>query len=242
MNRSGKLKVTILSAFRDAESYVGKYINRIIDFITLCGNKYDVNLLLGTGDSRDSTDSVLLVFKKLAHYVELVDVYHGGPSFGSIVHPVRFRQLAYVWNRLWRRIPEDSDIVVFMESDLDWSVLDLRVLLNHVVCGGFVAVAPMIIHRESNGNEIFRDTWAYVADGVHFQNGWPYHPNLVDKQNLRDGRFLKLESAGSLVVSLAPYVIGAEFTEVGLIKDICSTIYSRGGDLWLDTSTKVYHP
>src|SRR5688572_2826374 len=106
------MNITIVSAFRNATSYIQIYFQQM-DELLLALNKagHNLNLILGYGDSHDGTGEMLFEECVYRFSARLVDVSHGGLHYGSVVHPERFKQLAFVGNALWKHIPQDADIV-----------------------------------------------------------------------------------------------------------------------------------
>src|SRR5688572_16734663 len=104
------MNVTLVSAFRNSFSYIHRYCDQMDALQTLlrkCG--HTLHLVLGYGDSEDGTGEIL--FEEVSHRfsASLMEVSHGGLHYGSIIHAQRFRQLAFVGNKLWSAIPMDAN-------------------------------------------------------------------------------------------------------------------------------------
>lgn len=160
--------------------------------------------------------------------------------FGSVVHPQRFKQLAFVANRLWVNIPTDSDYVLVVESDLIWSASTLTSLLNDVEAirffgsggsGGNI-LAPLVIGPD----DLFYDVWAFRVDGRNFTKEWPYHSNL------KNYPILEIDSVGSC--ALMDYKLARKLTwpEEDLFVGLCRQARELGAMVIVDSKLRVYHP
>jgi hypothetical protein len=229
------MNVTLCSAFRNATPYLPRYFARIdaLDH-ALHALGHRLTLVWGEGDSTDSTLAVLqaATYRFRAH---LVDCTHGGPAFGSIESVARFRQLAQVGNKIWAAIPENTDAVIYVESDLIWQPATLVALLDSLTV--YPAVAPMIL--DSPPLDTFYDVWGFRRNGVRFAKQPPYYPGLTHFRAA--GKAIQLDSAGSCLAlrwSLAQWLHFPEDCFVGF----CRLLYERGGELWLDPTLVCLHP
>lgn len=229
------MNVTIISAFRDAVHYVERYFAQMDALQTaLCARGDSLYLVLGYGDSSDGTGEAL--FDECANRFPalLLDVSHGGPKFSSVEHPQRFKQLAYVGNRLLAVIPPIADVVGIVESDLLWdaqTMLDLIDDLEHLP-PPFAAVAPMIM----DGATSFYDVYAHRRNGQRFAKQPPFHPDI-----LPDSELLEMDSAGSVLFMDAALARQVRCTEDEVIVGLCKDIYAHGGNVWLDSQAAVQH-
>lgn len=198
-----------------------------------------LSLVLGYGDSSDGTDIQLTAEYVPGFDVELVDVAHGGPHFGSIVHPQRFKQLAYVGNKLWKEIPKDADVVALIESDLIWraqtfiDLLELFVALEGIHEQTPILLSPMVMHLD----ERFYDTWAFRYNGVNFRNEKPYHKILLERWS-----YLEMSSVGSFILMDSEIAKQLCFPEEDVVVGFCKQARLLGARIFLDKLTKVYHP
>src|SRR5688572_24562134 len=164
--------IAIISAFRNSECYVERYFEQMDDLrkaVQVFHQK--LFILAGYGDCQDHTQAMLHENAMCRLYnTRLVDVSHGGPNFGSIVHPERFKNLAYVGNTLWQQIPEEADYVALVESDLIWRANVFVELLVNLSREDTDMVAPMVYDAKGN----FYDTWAFRQNGAHFTARAPY--------------------------------------------------------------------
>lgn len=227
--------VTIVSCFRNATGYIERYFNQVSALSIALAKRHDkLTLVLGYGDSADDTELMLNEEAMFTMGALLIDVSHGGKEYGSIVHPERFRNLAYVGNKLWDAIPADADIAILVESDLVWDTNTLLRLiddLQHVP-----AVAPMVMHLLPPSR--FYDTFAFRRNGVNFINGSPYHADLLTHRE----RFFQLDSAGSVLAMHGDLARGLHWPDEDVVVGVCRQIYERGGSVWLDRELTVWHP
>jgi hypothetical protein len=235
------LNITILSAFRDSTAYIERYFTQIDSLACLLGQRGDcLNLVLGYGDSSDGTEAYL--YEEASNRgVEtlLLDVTHGGPHFGSIEHPQRFKQLAYAGNSLLGCVQRRADVVAIVESDLIWDAqtfvsllddLELRTNFNS-------AVAPMVM----DGEHSFYDVFAFRRNGERFTKEPPYLPRHT-RSDLIEGSLIRLDSAGSMLVMDGSMARRVCFTDEEAIVGLCKDIYAHGGTIWLDADSAVFHP
>lgn len=225
------MNVTLCSAFRNACGYLPRYLAQCHHLDALLYQRgHQLRFVWGEGDSTDHTKTTLVAasyrFRAL-----VVNCAHGGPVYGSIEHEQRFQQLAHVGNVIWAAIPEDTDAVLYVESDLIWEPVTLAKLLDALTV--YPAVAPMVM--DSPPLNTYYDTWGSRCNGMRFVKRWPYHPDLTD------GEMLKMDSAGSCIAirwKLAQWLHFPEDCFVGF----CRLLYERDGEVWLDPSLKIFHP
>lgn len=226
------MNVTILSAFRNSVSYLERYCEQMDGLqATLRARGDTLKLVLGYGDSDDGTGAALFDECSNRFCAHLIDCSHGGPAFGSIEHPQRFKQLAYVGNRLLDAVPDDSDVVGIVESDLIWQADTMLQLIDHLAT--YPVIAPLIMDLESLDR--FRDVYAFRRNGVRFTNNAPYHAEL-------NGAVLQVDSAGSVLLMRGDLARKARFPEEDVIVGFCREIYEQGGIVYVDPALKVIHP
>jgi len=161
----------------------------------------------------------------------IVDCTHGGQAYGSVESWLRFKQLSHVGNVIWAAIPEDTDAVIYVESDLIWEPATLIKLLEALTV--YPAVVPMIM--DSPPAETFYDVWAYRRNGIRFTKRFPFHADFWPHSVMR------LDSAGSCMAlrwKLAQWLSFPEDCFVGF----CRLLHEQGGELWLDPTLTVFHP
>jgi len=227
--------MTLISCFRNATGYIERYfdqVDRLRDMLTGLG--HDFFGVWGEGDSTDKTKRYIHLFQydfNLAGVV--VDCDHGGPEFGSEVNTERFRQLAYVANRMWAHIPADTDIVIDVESDLIWEPETMLTLIDRLQ--DYPAISPMVwMDGQRFPRTFFYDVWAFRKNGQQFSHYPPYCDGFdADKPFMVD-------SAGSCMAirgDLARKLVWDENVFVGISRQI----YEHGASLWVDPTVACFH-
>jgi hypothetical protein len=234
--------VTLCSAFRNNAHRVTPYFQQVEGLAKLLEPQgIRITLVLGYGDSHDTTGEVLYEragFSTLGTL--LVNCTHGGKAFGSIVNADRFRQLAYVAGRMWESVPQGADAVGLVDGDLAWEPETLAALVGHLQ--KVPAIAPMVMHQSDPGlyagvGPFFYDTFAFKRYGVNFTNEPPYHADLAKCDGL-----VSMDSAGGCLLVRGKLAEGLQWRRENLVVGICEQIQARGGSIWLDPRLQVYHP
>lgn len=233
------IHVTACSAFRDSTQggRLYTYLKQMDALRTALLSRGDsLSVVWGEGDSADSTRILLDVELESENFDGvLLDVSHGGPVYGSVVHAERFRLLAQTWNPILDAVPDDADVVLIVESDLVWSADAMLTLIDqaqerHVV-------VPMVYHGLHAAG--FYDTWAFVKDGRNFDYRVPFHPALP---SVPQGELVQMDSAGSCLAMQAHYARECDIPAEDVIKGFCRQVYDLGGAVWLNREAGVYHP
>lgn len=226
------MNIAIISAFRNSTSYIARYCDQMEGFKKGLAERGDtLTLVLGYGDSSDGTGEVL--YEECCYRLPslLVGVGHGGHHYGSIVHAERFKQLAFVGNRLWESIPKTADVVGLVESDLVWSPESLLSLTDGL--HDDFMVAPMVYDLKG----AFYDTWAFRTGGKHFRNQKPYHKALAEP-----GDVLEMDSVGSVFFIKGGLAQMLYWPEEDVVVGLCRQFRSMGGTIHLHKKIGVYHP
>lgn len=233
------MNVTIISCFRNA---VGPQMERYFCQIDALANLLakrkpwtHLSLVLGYGDSTDGTGEMLFEAAADSIGAHLIDVSHGGPVFSSIEDPQRFKQLAFVGNKLLANVPADADVVGIVESDLIWEAIIPAKLIHYLGLDGIDAVAPLVL--DSPPANTFYDSWGFRKDGVRFTKEPPYHASLAHVKFLH-----QLDSAGSMLFMRGDIARKVRFCEENAIVGLCADITALGGKIWLDADSGIYHP
>lgn len=225
------MNVVICSAFRNATGYIDRYFAQVDALSTALAKRHDhLSLVLGYGDSDDGTGEHLFEAATLSIGARLIDVSHGGPAFGPVVDAQRFKQLAYVGNKILSNVPSDADVVVWLESDLIWRAEMLARLIYHKL----PVVAPMVYERKSGG---FYDTFAFVKNGLNFTKHYPFHRELLGVIGILD-----VDSVGSCVVMSGDVARGLRIPEADVLVGACRELRDNGHVIWVDTGAEVWHP
>lgn len=220
------MTVAILSAFRNADYIVERFIGQVAG---LRSAGVDVRLIIGEGDSVDDTLPMLRrTVERSRLPATILDCSHGGRMFGSVVDAERFRQLAHVGNMMLDRVTQDDDSVVIVECDLLWTTEAMVALLARLA--NYDVVVPMVMQGDR-----FYDTWAYRAGGEAFQSRAPYAHGL-------DGQMYELESAGSCIAMTAEIAREYRETPEEALVGLCRNIRAGGHRIYLDPTIRIDHP
>jgi hypothetical protein len=194
-----------------------------------------LHLVAAEGDSTDGTYELLVTAmteRQLLGTVLRVD--HGGPKFGSVNDPVRWTQIALVWNTVMDRVTQDissGDRFLAIESDLVAPVDTFTTLLNDLK--DYPAVSPMSMHGPTG---MFYDTYGHVKNGIRFKPWPPHHPDV------NGDRFVEIDSSGSCWAMRSEVVPTTRFSPEDCPRGIGRTLKAHGYALWLDQSVDVIHP
>jgi len=221
--------LTIVSYFARTRDNYQRYFKQMRELqILLEKNGNELHLVVGYHQPRLPQ---VLAPEMAFHHGELVDVNHGGKIFTSVVDVTRFKQLAYIGNTLWAKVPKDTDVVALVESDLVWEAATLNTLFLDAIAEKAV-VAPLIKQGKR-----FYDTWAFRADGANFEADEPYHPSLYNGE-----RYVRMESVGSVL--FMPYDLGKNLTwpEEDVVVGFCEQVTKKRRRILLDTELEVQHP
>lgn len=226
------MSVTICSIFRDSSDYIHRYFTQIAELEQHIG---PVRLVLGEGDSTDSTRSLISInLHEHSHAEdELVDVSHGGAKYGSVDHPVRWAQISYCCNKVLDALGRCHHPVIWIESDLIWDPKTMVRLLADL--DRYPAVAPMSMYQGR-----FYDIWGHRGeDGKTFTMHEPYHHSLEATQ----GPMVRIGSAGSCIAMVPEVAAKARFGAQDAIVGFCRSIkHDAHASLWLDRRVAVEHP
>lgn len=231
------MNIALCSAFRDAASYLPRYVRQVDALgqaLAARGDRFA--LVWGEGDSHDQTlERLIVAAQGIPWPVHRVDCTHGGGHYGSVVNAERFRQLAFVGRQIFATVPLGADIVIYVESDLIWQPETMLGLIEHLAQPApihrapVVAVAPpIILQRAGWPRETWYDTHAFVAEGCHFEHRPPWH-----FRNSGASTMIELETAGSCLAMRAHYARAAVMDE-RVLMGMCEQFREMGGSVWLD--------
>lgn len=232
-------RVLLGSIFRNAAHYVDRYFDQAVALsVALASRGASLRLVLVEGDSVDGTWAALeRHVPAWGARLALVKREHGGPPWGSVDHPARWRALAWCANGVLDALRGDDDAVIYVESDLLWDAGTMLALLDHLD-RGVPAVAPLCFTTAGH----FYDIYGHRGmDGVPFSPFPPYHADLAA---LAPGHLGLVRSAGSCVAMRADVARLARFGEEppDCVLGLGRTIWAAGYSLSLDPALKVVHP
>jgi hypothetical protein len=214
-----------------------------------------INLLLGYGDSTDTTPADLYEHCEHRYGAWLIDVTHGGKEYGSVENIVRFSQLSFIGNKLliMARSMRSGGILGIVESDLIWDPLEVINILElyikyHELFEEKLCIAPMIMEK----GPLFYDTFAFRSHGTRFRKAYPYHyllPSIPSQAELMD-----MDSVGSMVFGGWDIMTQGRFPEgktntsekdlldQGAIVGYCKSLRDMGCTITLAPKITIYHP
>lgn len=228
------MNITLCSAFRNAKSFLWRYFRQVNKLERALDERGDsLYLALGEGDSTDDTWR-LLIKDALFYDAHVCDCTHGGPEYGSVVNAQRFKQLAHVGNTILEHIPEDTDIILWVEADLTVSAETLIKLIDNL--SDVPMVAPMVmLKRAGYSADSFYDLWGFRKDGQQFKQRPPYFRGWPV-----DG-LVQVDSIGSCWAMTAALARSVSFSEKDVVVGLCRDVYEKGGSVWVNTELKVTH-
>lgn len=219
----------LASVFRDASDYLDRYQ----DQVKALREHLPVHVVAVEGDSRDDTWRRL---QSLDFYS--LKVEHGGPRYGSIDFPTRWRQLAAACNVAMiaaTRLCKPDDPFVYVESDLLWEPETILTLVDDLA--RVPAVAPMsMIWDYSEDRERFYDCFGHTKNGRPFDYQAPYCDGWDP------GSLIPIDTAGSCFVTSGHYLPYLNFSPTECIRGVGQSLRDNGWQLYLDPTVKVLHP
>lgn len=226
--------ICLCSAFRDSVPYLDRYLGQVTELYRLLTQRGDrLHCVWGEGDSEDGTYRELSA-TWYAWDTTIVDCTHGGKSYDSVVREERFRQLAHVGRCIFAAIPADSDVVVYVESDIAWDAKTMMGLIDRL--SEYPAISPMILlQRGGWASNSFYDTYVFRKDGRQFGHHPPYHSCY------RPDRPFPVDSAGSCMAMRGEIARRLIFDEQTIFPDLCRQIYAGGASVWVDPRLCVIH-
>jgi hypothetical protein len=239
-------RVLLGSIFRNSAHYVDRYFAQVNDLSAeLAERGIILRLVLVEGDSVDRTWAALFDYTWRAgepwpawgDRLTLLKREHGGPPWGSVDDPARWRALAWCANGVLEGLRQDDDAVIYVESDLLWGPQMMCALLGHLE-RGVPAVAPLCFTTAGN----FYDIYGHRGmDGVPFSPLPPYHSDI---EHWQEGQLVKVRSAGSCVAMRPEVARYARFGEdpPDCVLGLGRTIWSAGYSLSVDPTLRVVHP
>lgn len=240
--------VTLCSAFRTATRYLHRYFEQMAALQALLTARGDsLHLVLGEGDHTDATRELLPTlttgfdavsaaasFPLTRAATDIVSFDHGGPDHGSVVNPVRFANMAKIWNRIWARIAQDADVVVFCEADLVWKPAMMVELIDNLKT--VPAISPMImLKRHGWPDDAFYDNWAFRRNGQHIGLTPPYFDGWDRQQPIQ------VEAGGSCLAMRGDLARLVTWPPEDVIVGICRQLYEQGASIWLHPGLEVTH-
>jgi GT2 family glycosyltransferase len=227
------VKVSIGSIIRDGAGYVDRYADQI-EALRTATDMHTFHSIIVEGDSRDDTYAKL----KARFNGSVTHASHGGPAFGSVGDPVRFKQSSWTWEHVLELIHPRDEAFVYLEADLLWQPAAILRLLFYLQCPGVDVVAPMCWYGPENRAY---DLWGMRGtDGMGFGPFPPFHHSLTDDN---ETGLYPINSAGSCLAMRGEVARTCHFQPADLaVVGWCQNMREHGYKLFLDPMTKVIHP
>lgn len=221
----------VATVMRDAHLYLGTWCRQIESL----AKETDLRVVVAEGDSEDATYKELLAVRDT--WVDdipltVLKAEHGGPKFGSVDNPLRWRQMAAVCNIALlaaARCLEPDEPLIYAESDILWDAETFIKLAGHVTL--FPAVAPMSMYKGRN-----YELWGLVKNGVPL----PAYPPYFDGWS--PDMMHQIDSQGSCFALSWTAAQVANFSPVDCIRGVGRSLRENGLSLWLDPMLSVEHP
>jgi hypothetical protein len=230
--------LSILSIFRQSESYLNRYFSQINEAFSL--QKRPCHAIWLEGDSTDSTFSMLLKQKEQmeekGHTVTLIKHDTEGPYWSSRNIPQRWNQLANCWNKCRENLTP-TKIAVCVESDLIWDASIINLLAEKLNEQRHVIYPMLMLHRspEVFGTEWFNDVWGFSRGGRKFKVTPPYWPH--DRNLLEDEEFLEITTGGGMIISSYDHMRHSQWDP-----SCCILKFEDGTRLFMNKKHKIFHP
>lgn len=224
------MNVALGSAFRNSQYSLKRYFKQVKALVDFVGDRHRLRLMAAEGDSTDHTKLCLSQTKVLP--IEIVDVTHHGPVFGSTEAPDRLATLSRMWNILLNHVRETDDIFLYVESDLLWDATTLGSLIDRAAAweDGFDVFAPLVFAGEN-----FYDVWGFRKDGARFGPFPPYHSGL-------NGRHTEVDSVGSCMAMRGNVARKCRIRNDYAIVGWCEDVRNHGYHIAACSDLKIRHP
>ena len=225
------MQIALGSIFRTSESYIPRYAAQVAA-LREAAPEHSFRLVLCEGDSLDNSYDVL----KARFDGAVSKRAHGGPAFGSVNDPQRFRQMAWTWEGVFERLLPSDEIFIYVESDLIWDAATILKLIGHLEKPGVDVVSPMVWYQGR-----FYDNWGMRGpDGVCLSIYPPYHRSFLEPSY--EGLYA-LSATGSCLVMKGEVARTAKWEPA----DMCIVGFSWnavkcGYKIWMDPKARIHHP
>lgn len=226
-----EVNVVLSSAFRNSQHTIARYCRQVSLLNEIVRSQHNLRVLAAEGDSVDRTRYLLTQAYKVP--IEIVDVTHGGPVYGSTEAPARMAQLSVMWNKIMDAVKETDDVFLYVESDLIWEPITLARLIDRAAWwqDGFDVFAPMVCAGPN-----FYDIWAFRKNGTRFSPFPPYHPEL------KKDELLEVDSVGSCLSMRAVVARQCRIHDNNAIVGWCKDVRHHGYRIAVCPDLKIHHP
>lgn len=225
------MNVVLGSIFRNSSHYLHRYFSQAYRLREELKERGDsLRLVLVEGDSSDDTWEALAKWGR-DFDLSRIKREHGGPPWGSVDDPARWRALSFCCNGVMEYITAGDDAVIYVESDLHWEVPTMIRLLDQLD-DDHPAIAAMCFTALG----AFYDTWGHRKNGKSFGPFPPYHAELKAHD------LTEIDSAGSCIVMRGDVARRVRFGPEDCVRGLGRSIWENGYSLWIDPHARVVHP
>lgn len=228
------MTIVLMSCFRNMAHRLPVYFRQVEVLRSALETRGDALRLISIeGDSVDDTRARLLQFADVLQLdMDLVVREHGGPNHGSVVHPQRFKQLAFVVNGGFERVRDTDDAVIYVESDLLWQPPAFLNCLAQLRPGVDI-ISPPVFTQEG----AFYDIWGYRAP-----NGRSFGPLPPYWTGLNQGGLTEMYSVGSCLVVRGDVARVTRLTPELALVGFCEHARKLGFHVFTDWRERIAHP
>ena len=217
------MKACVLTPFRDAAAYLGKYMDMAARLDWPAGN---LRFVFVEGDSVDDTRELLIDWYLAdPRRVTVLRYDTHRPRYGSIVSAERFRALSEVFNCGLEHILRVgwADIVQFIPGDVEFG----PELIQGLARWNADVIAPLFwLNRRG---QTFYDTWGFSKWGtVYYPRGET--PEEMDTVG------------GAIQIKIETLRAGVRYTPEDVDRGLCMEARKRGFRVWADPTTHIVHP
>lgn len=230
------MRIAVGSAFRDSAHYAELYARRIGALASMAEELgHQVRVIAAAGDCVDNTVDRLaraLVLRGVG--VRFVPCDHGGRRFGSTEERDRLEALTKVGNAILAGVDEDDDLLLYVESDLEWDAGTALALLAAALDTGGI-VAPLVF-----AGELFYDVWGFRdLGGARFSPFAPYSAALAADVG---AGLVEIGSAGSCLAMPARIAREVRMPAGGCLVGFCEEARRAGHRVRVAPRLRVAHP
>jgi len=229
------MRFALGSAFRNsAGRQIRRYFSQVEELMAdLTPGGHELDLILVEGDSTDNTRGELVSRAEATGLnFNLITRNHGGPEFGSTEHPERMRALSFVGNGILDGVPNHTDILFYVESDLIWTSRTLLALADQLEQKRIDVIAPLVF-----AGPHFYDVWGFRdLDGHRFG---PFHPY---SHSLKLSQPTEVGSVGSCLVMFGHVARKTRIPCGEALVGFCRVAREHGYRVWTDARQRVDHP
>lgn len=233
--------LTILSIFRQSESYLPRYLSQVEKAFAMSGGKCHAVWL--EGDSEDNTYPLLQEAKRAleakGHDVTLIkddteEPFWSGMKKEERKHGNRWKHMATCWNNCMKGL-KPTRLAVCVESDLIWNPRVLFSVATKLDDQVHVIYPQLLYKRWFGLKKRFYDRWGFRRNGEHFNARKPYHlPRAGDEKT---HPLISLDVGAGMIVTE-----GSRMSTAAWDESCCLLKFPAGTNLFVDLTKEIFHP